>query len=401
MANYIIYQDASPPLSYVYPSRVIDGTPTDTILKLMYVDFFRTAGMTRQATEMEAVAPGGEHELFENLIETAIASARGGKLIVGGDDSLRLSGMTLTTLRGEGLSPSARPPAEFFERFQRHLEKALQVSARSDPNVREAIRYVTTPVKDTPPRIIYRMNETLTDLKDRQGYSKALYTAFRIQTPGEDKPKIQARKPDILTEAFQNVAKILKEEPVGAPTTGAEAEATTGAGTKAKAEEGTQSDVGAGVPETETAPDVTAPFVDAIRRDLQLEVSPDGSVTALPSLVSGAPPMTYPQWLEILKFAVQTSRGALLAQFPSMILPSLGTNNVVRTAEMLGEIIGSKRDPQRQADLQVFREEAPEEEIQGKEGALAPLVEIPDVVNPFDLKSYVPLKGVRISMALV
>jgi hypothetical protein len=68
---------------------------------------------------------------------------------------------------------------------------------------------------------------------------------------------------------------------------------------------------------------------------------------------------------------------------------------------MLGEIIGSKRDPQRQADLQVFREEAPEEEIQGKEGALAPLVEIPDVVNPFDLKSYVPLKGVRISMALV
>jgi hypothetical protein len=50
MANYIIYQDASPPLSYVYPSRVIDGTPTETILKLMYVDFFRTAGMTRQTT---------------------------------------------------------------------------------------------------------------------------------------------------------------------------------------------------------------------------------------------------------------------------------------------------------------------------------------------------------------
>jgi hypothetical protein len=391
MATYILHRDASPPLSFLYPSRVIEGTPGETILKLMYVDFFRTAGMTSQATEMEGVAPGGEHELFGTLIETAIASSRGGKLVVGGDDALKLPGMTLATLQGEGVSPSARPPVEFFERFQRHLEKALQVAARSDPNVREAIRYVTTPAgaDGKPPRIIYRMDETLTDLKDRQGYSKSLYTAFRIQLPSDDKPKTQARKPDIITDALVSVSQKLREEPIGAPTMGAEAEA----GERVEGGEGAQSSALLKEGAVET------PFIEAIRRDLHLDVNEDGSVTQLTSL--GTPPMTYPEWLEILKMAVQTSRGALLSQFPSMILPTLANDGVVKTAEMLGEIIGSRRDPQRQADLQVFREEAPEEEVKGKEGALAPHEEVPDVINPFDTQSYIPLKGVRIPLMIV
>jgi len=356
----------------------------------MYADFFRTAGMTTQATEMEGVAPGGEHELFGDLIETAIASSRGGKLVVGGDDALTLPGMTLTTLQGEGVSPSARPPAEFFERFQKHLEKALQMAARSDPNVREAIRYVTNPAgaDGKPPRIVYRMDETLTDIKDRQGYSKSLYTAFRIQLPSDEKPKLQARKPDIVTDALVSVSQKLREEPVGAPTTGAEVEAGV---EERKGEREASSLPKGGPPET--------PFIEAIRRDLHLDVNEDGSVTQLTSL--GAPPMTYPEWLEILKMAVQTSRGALLSHFPSMILPVLANDGVVKTAEMLGEIIGSRRDPQRQADLQVFREEAPEEEVKGKEGALAPREEVPDIINPFDTQSYIPLKGVRIPLMIV
>lgn len=397
MATYILHRDASPPLSYLYPSRVIEGTPGETILKLMYVDFFRTAGMTTQATEMEGVAPGGEHDLFGTLLETAIASSRGGKLVIGGDDALKLPGMTLTTLQGEGVSPSARPPAEFFERFQKHLEKALQMAARSDPNVREAIRYVTTPsgTDGKPPRIIYRMDETLTDLKDRQGYSKSLYTAFRIQLPSDEKPKTQARKPDIVTDALVSVSQKLREEPVGAPTTGAEAEVEAEASTKTVQPSETEPTSSALLKEGA----VETPFIEAIRRDLHLDVNEDGSVTQLTSL--GTPPMTYPEWLEILKMAVQTSRGALLSQFPSMILPTLANDGVVKTAEMLGEIIGSRRDPQRQADLQVFREEAPEEEVKGKEGALAPQEEVPDVVNPFDTQSYIPLKGVRIPLMIV
>jgi len=82
MATYILYRDASPPLSYLYPSRVIDGTPGETILKIMYADFFRTAGMTTQATEMEGVAPAGSMSYLETSLKQPLRHPEEGNLLL-------------------------------------------------------------------------------------------------------------------------------------------------------------------------------------------------------------------------------------------------------------------------------------------------------------------------------